>query len=77
MRCTTHPSSPADPIHETPVSTSQIIPTIILPLYICPTPGTKRLSIPATKGSRIVENYLHKPFTLEEAISSKNFNSDQ
>lgn len=26
---------------------------IILPLYICPSPGTSKLNIPASKGSRI------------------------
>ena len=50
------------------------MPTMMRPLYICPTPGTKRLSIPATKGSRIVEKYLHKPFTPEWPNSSKIIN---
>lgn len=31
-----------------------MIPARILPLYICPSPGTSKLSIPASKGSLIV-----------------------
>jgi len=54
MRWTTQPKTPADPIHETPVTNSQIIPIIILPLYICPSPGISKLNMPASKGSLIV-----------------------